>query len=135
MARRKSWPDQRGSPFRALGGMFILLASHPFDLPKEAHMATLRRVGPGSAFKVGLVVYAFLGLLVGICMALFSMVAGSLTGMAGAEATTAKMMGSGMGFGAIIIFPILYGIIGGIGGAIGALMYNLVAGRVGGLEV
>jgi len=80
-------------------------------------MATLRRVGPGSAFKVGLVVYAFLGLLVGICMALFSMVAGSLTGMAGADATTAKMMGFGMGFGAIIIFPILYGIIGGIGGA------------------
>ena len=98
-------------------------------------MATLRRVGPGSAFKVGLVVYAFLGLLVGICMALFSMVSGSLTGMAGADATTAKMMGFGMGFGAIIIFPILYGIIGGIGGAIGAVMYNLVAGWVGGLEV
>ncbi len=98
-------------------------------------MVTLKRVGPGSAFKIGLVVYAFLGLLVGICVALFSMVAGSLTGMAGADAPTARMMGVGMGFGAIIIFPIGYGIVGGIGGAIGALMYNLVAGWVGGLEV
>lgn len=98
-------------------------------------MATLKRIGPGSAFKVGLVVYAFLGLLVGICVALFSMVAGSLTGMAGADVPTARMLGFGMGFGAIIIFPIMYGIVGGVGGAIGALMYNLVAGWVGGLEV
>jgi hypothetical protein len=98
-------------------------------------MATLKRIGPGSAFKVGLVVYAFLGLLVGICMAIFSMVAGSLTGMAGADVPAAKMMGFGMGFGAIIIFPIMYGIIGGIGGAIGALVYNVVAGMVGGVEV
>jgi hypothetical protein len=98
-------------------------------------MATLRRVGPGSAFKVGLVVYAFLGLLLGICMAFFSMVAGSLTSMAGADAPTAKMLGFGMGFGAIIIFPIMYGIVGGVGAALGALIYNLVAGWVGGLEV
>ena len=98
-------------------------------------MATLKRVGPGSAFKVGLAVYALLGLVVGICMALFSMVAGSLTGMAGADAPTAKMLGFGMGFGAIIIFPIMYGIVGGVGAALGALIYNLVAGWVGGLEV
>ena len=98
-------------------------------------MATLKRIGPGSAFKVGLVVYAFLGLLVGICVALFSMVAGSLTGMMGPDTPTAKMMGLGMGFGAILIFPIMYGIVGGIGGAIGATIYNLVAGWVGGLEV
>jgi hypothetical protein len=98
-------------------------------------MATLKRIGPGSAFKVGLVVYAFLGLLVGICMALFSMVAGSLTGLAGADASTTRMLGFGMGFSAIIIFPILYGIVGGIGGAIGAAVYNVVAGWVGGIEI
>ena len=98
-------------------------------------MATLSRIGPGSAFKVGGVVYALLGLLVGICVALFSMVAGSLTGMMGPDAPTARMMGLGMGFSAILIFPIMYGIVGGIGGAIGAAIYNLVAGWVCGLEV
>jgi hypothetical protein len=135
-AERDGWLWMNESQlFKAFGRIVLLLASQPFKLPKEALMATLKRIGPGSAFKVGLVVYAFLGLLVGICMAIFSMVAGSLTGMAGADVPAAKMMGFGMGFGAIIIFPILYGIVGGIGGAIGALVYNVVAGIVGGLEV
>lgn len=98
-------------------------------------MATLKRVGPGSAFKIGLVLYAFLGLIVGICMALFSMMAGSLGGMAGAATPGARALGFGFGLASIIIFPLMYGIIGGIGGAISAALYNLVAGWVGGLEV
>jgi hypothetical protein len=102
---------------------------------RRTSMATLKHIGPGSAFKVGLVTYAFLGLILGICMALFSMVAGSLSSMAGGQASAARAFGFGMGIGAIIIFPILYGVIGGIFAAIGAVIYNLVAGWVGGLEV
>jgi len=98
-------------------------------------MATVKRISPGSAFKVGLVVYAFLGLLVGILMAFFSMIVGSLGSMAEAGVPAAKAFGFGLGLGSIIIFPICYGIIGGIGGAIGAAIYNLAAGWVGGLEV
>lgn len=98
-------------------------------------MATIKRIGPGSAFKVGLVVYALLGLIVGICMAFVSMMIGSLGSMAGVGGPAAKAFGFGFGFGSIIIFPILYGIIGGIAGAIGAAIYNLAAGWMGGLEV
>jgi hypothetical protein len=98
-------------------------------------MATVKRIAPGSAFKVGLVVYAFLGLIVGICMALFSMVAGSLGSLAGGGVPGARALGFGFGFSAIIVFPILYGIVGGIGGVIAAAVYNLAAGWVGGLEV
>ena len=98
-------------------------------------MATVKRIAPGSAFKVGLVVYAFLGLIVGICMALFSMVAGSLGSLAGGGVPGARALGFGFGLSAIIVFPILYGIVGGIGGAIGAAVYNLAAGWVGGIEV
>jgi hypothetical protein len=39
------------------------------------------------------------------------------------------------GAGAIVLLPICYGVIGGISGALGAVIYNLVAGWVGGLEV
>jgi hypothetical protein len=98
-------------------------------------MATVKRVGPGSAFKIGLVTYAILGLVLGIFMAFISMVAGSLGSMSQSAAPGAKLFGFGMGLGAIIFFPIFYGLIGGIFGAIGAVIYNLVAGWVGGLEV
>lgn len=100
-------------------------------------MAVVRRVGPGSAFKVGLVLYAILGLVLGIFMAFLSTVAGSLGGLAmpGAGAPGSRLFGFGMGLGAIIFFPILYGIVGGVCAAIGAVVYNLVAGWIGGLEV
>src|SRR5437879_9330223 len=75
-------------------------------------MATVKRIAPGSAFKVGLVVYAILGLIVGICMALFSMMAGSLGSLTGGGVPGARALGFGFGLGAIILFPILYGIVG-----------------------
>jgi hypothetical protein len=98
-------------------------------------MATIKRIGPGSAFKIGSVVYAIFGLVVGIAMALFSLMIGSLGSLAGNMAPSARLLGFGFGLGSIIVVPIMYGIIGGIGGAIGALLYNLAAGWVGGLEV
>ena len=107
-------------------------------------MAIVRRVGPGSAFKVGLVLYALMGLVLGICVAFFSMVAGSIGGlghspMSGPGGTgaswDARSLGLGMGFGAIIFLPLFYGLIGGVFAAISAAVYNLAAGWVGGLEV
>ena len=99
-------------------------------------MATLKRIGPGSAFKIGAVTYAILGLFVGACFAFISMMAGSLGSLAGTHGNpAARAFGLGMGLGAILVVPIMYGIFGGIAGAIGALIYNLVAGWIGGLEV
>jgi hypothetical protein len=92
-------------------------------------MATLNRIGPGSAFKLGAIVYAILGLIIGIPFAFIGMIAGSMA------STRSLFPGAGLGFGAILFFPIFYGIIGGVVGALGAVIYNLVAGWVGGLEV
>ena len=86
-------------------------------------MATLKRIGPGSAFKVGMVTYALFGVVIG------GRLAGTEVGPG------ARALGFGLGLGAIIVAPIFYGIIGGVGGALGALIYNLVAGWIGGLEV
>ena len=97
-------------------------------------MATLKRIGPGSAFKVGAIIYAFFGLIVGAILALVSLAAGSLASIA-SDASGVRALGFGMGVGAIIVLPICYGLIGGIGGAIGAAIYNLVAGWVGGVEL
>jgi len=60
-------------------------------------MATVKRIGPGSAFKIGLVLYAFLGLIVGIIMACVSMLMGSLGSMAGAGQPAARAFGLGFG--------------------------------------
>jgi hypothetical protein len=107
-------------------------------------MAILKRVGPGSAFKIGLVLYGIIGLLAGIVMAVVSMVAGSVASLgqsavpgAGGTGTSwdLRSLGFGMGFGAIVFFPLLYGVFGGVFAAVGAVIYNLVAGWVGGLEV
>jgi len=93
-------------------------------------MAVLKRIGPGSAFKVGLVTYAFLGLIFGAIFSLISLVAAPF-----AHGARTPFAGAFLGIGAVIFFPIFYGIIGGVFAAIGALIYNLVARWVGGLEV
>jgi hypothetical protein len=89
----------------------------------------VRRIAPGSAAKVGGVLYALLGLLIGALFSLFAMVGG---GMAGSDMM--PMMGM-FGAGAIIILPIVYGCLGFIFMFIGAVLYNLVAGWVGGISV
>ena len=94
----------------------------------------IRRVNPVSAAKVCGLLYAILGLIIGAFISLMMMAAGGAVSAA-AEETGGAIFGMLMGAGAIIIAPIFYGIFGFISGAIGALLYNLVAGWTGGLEV
>lgn len=92
-------------------------------------MAIVKRIGPASAFKVGLVAYGILGLIVGIFCSLIALAGASLI-------PQARMPFHGaVGLAALIVCPIVYGIIGGIAAAIGALIYNLACSWVGGLEV
>ncbi len=101
-------------------------------------MAVLRRIGPGSALKVGAVLHAIIGLIVGLFASILALVGSPLVNSAtrcpllGAHC---PLLGRGVGVAAIIIFPIVYAIVGGIVSALSALIYNLVAGWVGGIEV
>ncbi len=92
-------------------------------------MSVLKRVSPASAFKVGLVAYGIVGLILGAFCSLIA-VAG------GAFAPHARMpFLHSVGVFAVILCPIVYGIIGGIAAVIAAGLYNLAAGWVGGVEV
>ena len=92
-------------------------------------MAVLKRIGPASAFKIGLASYAFLGLIAGVFC--------SLIVLTGASFAPHAHMPFAPAFGlfAVILCPIVYGIVGGIAAVIGALIYNLASGWVGGVEV
>jgi hypothetical protein len=92
-------------------------------------MAVLKRIGPASAFKVGLVSYAVLGLIAGVFCSLIALAGVSFAPHAHLPFAPA------MGLFAVILCPIVYGIIGGIAAVISALLYNLASSWVGGVEV
>jgi hypothetical protein len=92
-------------------------------------MAVLKRVGPLSAFKIGLVSYAFLGLIAGIFCSLIA-----LAGTSFAPHAHLPFAGA-VGLMAVIVCPVVYGVLGGIAAVIGALLYNFASHWVGGIEV
>jgi hypothetical protein len=84
----------------------------------------IKRVEPFSIFKMAGVIYAFLGLIAGCIITLFSLAPGPKT--------------SSLPFGgvfAVVILPVVYGIAGAVFGAIAAALYNLVAKFVGGIKI
>jgi transmembrane protein DUF3566 len=96
-------------------------------------MSVVKRIGPGSAFKVGLVLYGLLGLIVGACISLFSLVGAGF--MRSQNPLAPAIAGMILGTMAIVIFPIIYGVMGGVMGALSAVLYNFAARLIGGLEV
>lgn len=90
-------------------------------------MKTIKKIGVLSLAKIQGILMAIFGLIAGIIFALFST---ALSSVAGAE-----VFGATTGVVAIITLTITYGVIGFIAGAIGALIYNLVAGWVGGIQI
>ena len=94
----------------------------------------LKSVGVLSAGKIMGVLGAFGGLLGGAMLALFSLLGGVAQHQQGGPGNGA-LPAMFVGVGAVVILPIVYGIFGFIGGMIYALLYNLAAGIIGGLEL
>ena len=93
----------------------------------------LKSVGVMSCAKIGGTLYALLGILIGGIFALISTL-GLALGQ-GASGNTPAWVATIFGVGAIVFVPIVYGIMGFIGGLITAVLYNLLAGFVGGIEM
>jgi hypothetical protein len=92
---------------------------------------TVTRVAPISLAKILGCLYAALGLIFGVFFALLSSVAGFAAPNQGMPA----FMGMMFGVGAIVLMPIFYGVMGFLSGAIGAVIYNVLAKWLGGVEL
>jgi hypothetical protein len=92
-------------------------------------MSVVKRISPGSAFKVVSVIYAIIGLVIGILYAVATLARLALPGV------TQAPRGVVVGVFAVVLFPILYGIVAGVIAAASALIYNFAASRVGGIEI
>ena len=82
---------------------------------------------------MGLVIGLIIGVIYGLIIIAYSLLGASLVG--GDAKFAVGGGGVVIGIVAMIGFPIMYGIFGFIGGAIGALIYNIFAGFVGGVEI
>jgi hypothetical protein len=90
----------------------------------------VKSVGVVSVGKMYGAITAAMGLLFGIGIALFSVLGAGL-----ADSTQSAILGPVLGVGAVIVLPIFYGVLGFIGGVIGAVLYNVFAAMVGGVEI
>jgi hypothetical protein len=92
-------------------------------------MIKIKKIGVLSLGKIFGILYAIMGLIGGAFISLV-VVSGLLP-----TSSFSGLIGALVGVGSIVILPIFYGIAGFISGVIMALLYNLVASWVGGLEV
>ena len=95
---------------------------------------TVRRIEPVSLAKVMGIVYALLMLVFGIPMGLFMMAVGGLAGSMDGGGLGAGF-GLGMGLMMMIMYPIMGAVMGFIGGLLTGYIYNLVADRIGGVDM
>ena len=96
----------------------------------------IKRVGVFSCAKMYAITLAAVGLVFGILYGLIFMILGGAM-MAGGGRDAGMAGGSTLVIGLVmmIAIPVFYGVIGFVGGIIGALVYNVAAGVVGGLEL
>lgn len=96
----------------------------------------IRRFGIFSVAKMYAAIMLVMSLIISIPYGLFIMVFGAAMMSTGAREGLAAG-GSSIVIGLLVMIglPIFYGVIGFVAGAIGALLYNLFAGMVGGVEI
>ena len=92
----------------------------------------LSRVGVGSAFKVGFIVGLALSALILVPFGLLTAL-GVVGGAGKGGAGSALALGAAGGM--MVVMPLVYGFVYGVVSALSALVYNVVARVVGGLEM
>ena len=90
----------------------------------------IKRFEPLSVGKIAGVLYAAIGLVVGVIVSFAAMIGGFAD-----YNEFGAFTGGLVGIGAIIVLPIFYGVLGLVVAVIAAWLYNLAAGYVGGIEI
>jgi hypothetical protein len=91
----------------------------------------VKRVGPLSFAKVMGALYVIVGLVFGALVSLLSVVGGAMA----PSDESGGMPGMLFGAAAIVILPIFYGVLGFLTSLVGAVLYNVVASAIGGIEL
>lgn len=104
----------------------------------EKRRMEFRKIDVMSAGKVSAAIHAIVGFLAGLVFA--SLVGGLLVWMPVVAPATSQIVNVGIvsgaaGLSAIVIFPIVGAILGFLWGVIAAFLYNIVAMKIGGIEV
>ncbi len=96
----------------------------------------IRKIGILSVAKIYAAMMLVISLIISIPYGLVIMIFGAAMLGQGGDAGIAAGGGSILiGLLVMIGIPIMYAVFGFIGGAIGALIYNIFAGMVGGVEI
>lgn len=90
----------------------------------------VRSVGILSVGKIQGVMYAIMGVIFGSFSTLLSLL--GIVARGGARGGIDAVL---LGVGAILFFPVFFGLLGFISGVILAVIYNLLAAAVGGIEI
>lgn len=93
----------------------------------------LKRIGPLSLAKISGILYAIIGLVAGFFIAAMAFIGAAL----GSNFDGGGRAFPGILIGAVAIFaaPILYGLMGFLSGLVSAVVYNLLTGVIGGVEL
>jgi hypothetical protein len=102
--------------------------SHVSNIIRRAFMHIVKSVGVLSVAKIMGLIYGCMGLI----FAPFVLLIGAMGSALGQH--NSPLAGI-FGIGFAVLMPLIYGAMGFVGGAIGALIYNLFAKWVGGIEL
>lgn len=97
----------------------------------------LKSVDPLQAGKMLGVLYAAMGLIFIPFILLFSLVGAlvpELQGGGNSDVSIGMGVAVGIGLGMAVLMPALYGVMGFVSGIVSALVYNLVAKWIGGIQ-
>ena len=96
---------------------------------------TIRRFAVLSVAKMNAIIWFIFGMIIGVLYGLFFMIFGAAMSSIAPEGGGMGATGSVVaGLVIMVAMPVTYGVMGLIVGTVGALVYNVLAGMIGGIK-